>query len=43
MDNQLQVFSYEGNEVRTVQCGSETWWVAKDVCSKLRWRWDSTN
>lgn len=32
MDNQLQVFSYEGNEVRTVQCGSETWWVAKDVC-----------
>jgi prophage antirepressor-like protein len=32
MNNQLQVFSYEGNEVRTVQRDGETWWVLKDVC-----------
>ena len=31
MDN-LQVFSYEGKEVRTLQIGGEPWWVAKDVC-----------
>jgi len=30
--NELQVFSYEGREVRTIQRGGETWWVAKDVC-----------
>ena len=28
----LQVFSYEGNEVRTVQKGSQILWVLKDVC-----------
>jgi anti-repressor protein len=33
--NGLQVFSYEGNEVRTVQKGSEILWVLKDVCSIL--------
>lgn len=33
--NGLQVFSYEGNEVRTVQMGDETWWVLKDVCTAL--------
>jgi prophage antirepressor-like protein len=32
MNNEQQVFSYEGNEVRTVQRDGETWWVAKDVC-----------
>jgi prophage antirepressor-like protein len=32
MDNELQVFTYEGNEVRTVQRDGETWWVLKDVC-----------
>ena len=31
----LQVFSYEGNEVRTVQKGSEILWVLKDVCGIL--------
>jgi len=31
----LQVFSYEGNEVRTVQKGDGTWWVLKDVCDIL--------
>lgn len=30
--NELQVFSYEGNEIRTVVRDGETWWVAKDVC-----------
>ena len=30
--NELQVFSYEGKEVRTVQRDGEPWWVAKDVC-----------
>lgn len=35
MNNQLQVFSYEGNDVRTVQRGDETWWVLKDVCEIL--------
>ena len=33
--NGLQVFSYEGNEVRTVQKGSEILWVLKDVCGIL--------
>ena len=33
--NGLQVFSYEGNEVRTVQRADETWWVLRDVCSVL--------
>ena len=32
----LQVFSYEGNKVRTVQKGSEILWVLKDVCGILR-------
>lgn len=33
--NGLQVFSYEGNEVRTVQKGSKILWVLKDVCGIL--------
>ena len=33
--NELQVFSYEGNEVRTVRQGDETMWVLKDVCAVL--------
>ncbi len=33
--NGLQVFSYEGNEVRTVQKDDGTWWVLKDVCAVL--------
>lgn len=31
----LKVFSYEGNEVRTVQRADETWWVLRDVCGIL--------
>ena len=33
--NGLKVFSYEGNEVRTVQRADETWWVLRDVCGVL--------
>ena len=35
MNNQLQVFFYEGIDVRTVQWGAEIWWVLKDVCDVL--------
>jgi anti-repressor protein len=35
MNNELQAFSYEGNEVRTVQRDGEPWWVLKDVCDIL--------
>ena len=35
MNNGLQVFNYEGNDVRTVQRSDETWWVLKDVCDVL--------
>ena len=31
----LQVFSYEGNEVRTVKKGSDILWILKDVCGIL--------
>lgn len=30
--NELQVFNYNGNEVRTIQKDGEPWWVLKDVC-----------
>ena len=33
--NGLQVFSYKGNEVRTVQKGREILWILKDVCGIL--------
>lgn len=33
--NNLQVFSYEGKEVRTIQRNGEPWWVLKDVCDVL--------
>ena len=35
MDNQLQVFTYRGNTVRTVLINGEAWLVAKDVCEVL--------
>ena len=35
MISELQVFSYEGSQVRTVQRGSEPWWVLRDVCEIL--------
>ena len=33
--NELQIFTYNGNEVRTVQHKGDTWWVLKDVCDVL--------
>lgn len=33
--NEIAVFSYEGNNVRTVQCDGEPWWVLRDVCDVL--------
>ncbi len=33
--NDLQIFNYNGNEVRTIQKGGEPWWVLKDVCRVL--------
>lgn len=33
--NELQIFNYNGNEVRTIQKDGESWWVLKDVCEVL--------
>lgn len=33
--NELKVFSYESNEVRTVIIDGQPWWIAKDVCDVL--------
>lgn len=33
--NELQVFNYESNEVRTVMIDGEPWFVLKDVCQVL--------
>lgn len=33
--NDLQIFNYNGNEVRTIQKDGEPWWVLKDVCNVL--------
>ena len=33
--NELQIFNYNGNEVRTIQKDDESWWVLKDVCEVL--------
>lgn len=33
--NRLQIFSYEGKEVRTIQKDGNPWWVLKDVCDVL--------
>jgi len=35
MNNNLQIFNYKGNEVRTVEKDGITWWVLKDVCNIL--------
>jgi anti-repressor protein len=35
MNNELQIFSYEGNEIRTVHHNGKPWWVLKDVCGIL--------
>lgn len=33
--NELKVFNYQGNEVRTVEVNGEPWFVLKDVCAVL--------
>ena len=33
--NQLQIFSYNDNEVRTIEKENGLWWVLKDVCEVL--------
>ncbi len=33
--NDLQIFNYEGQEVRTVMVNDEPWWVLADVCRIL--------
>lgn len=33
--NELQIFNYNGNEVRTIQKDGEPWFVLKDVCEVL--------
>lgn len=33
--NEVQIFNYNGNEVRTVQKDGEPWWILKDVCGVL--------
>ena len=35
MENNIQVFNYNSNEVRTVQQNGEPWFVLKDVCAIL--------
>lgn len=30
--NELKIFNYQQNEIRTVTINNEPWWVAKDVC-----------
>lgn len=35
MENSLQIFSYKGTRVRTVERDGEVWFVAKDVCDVL--------
>ena len=33
--NELQVWNYNNEEVRTIEKGGEPWWVLKDVCDVL--------
>ena len=33
--NELQIFEYQNNEVRTIERGGEPWFVLKDVCKIL--------
>lgn len=33
--NQLQIYNFQDNAVRTTQLDGEMWWIAKDVCSIL--------
>ena len=38
MDNSLQVFSYNGNNVRTIEIDGEAWFVGKDIADILGYK-----
>lgn len=33
--NELQIYNYEGNDVRAINKNGEPWWVLKDICDVL--------
>ena len=35
MENNMQIFNYNSNQVRTVQINGDPWFVLKDVCKIL--------
>ena len=35
MKNEMMLFNYEENTVRTLKQGEETWFVGKDICDIL--------
>lgn len=37
--NNMQIFKYENNDVRTVEMNGEPWFVLKDVCKALSKIW----
>lgn len=40
--NNMQIFKYENNDVRTVEMNGEPWFVGKDVASVLGYK-DTVN
>lgn len=42
MTKELQIFNYDGQEVRTVEQDGEVWFVAKDVCDVLEMTTEAT-
>lgn len=40
--NNIQIFKYENNDVRTVEMNGEPWFVGKDVASVLGYK-DTVN
>jgi hypothetical protein len=35
MDSSIQLFQFEGHEIRTIQSSDEVWWVASDIANVL--------
>ncbi len=35
MTNEIQMFNFNGNDIRVIDKGGQPWWVAKDVCDIL--------
>lgn len=33
--NEIQIFNYEGKDIRAIQKDNEPWWILKDVCDVL--------